>query len=66
MMLAGNDVTEQPLAVRQDLLERKVLPTLTEPVRYAIDRSMRAARATASTPATREQEPGREGQVANI
>jgi DNA ligase D-like protein (predicted ligase) len=37
MMLAGHDVTERPLAARQDLLERKVLPTLVEPVRYAGD-----------------------------
>jgi DNA ligase D-like protein (predicted ligase) len=37
MMLAGRDVTEKPLAARQDLLERKVLPTLAEPVRYTGD-----------------------------
>lgn len=37
MVLAGIDVTEKPLAARQDLLERKVLPKLAEPVRYAGD-----------------------------
>ena len=35
MMLAGQDVMNQPLTKRRQLLERKVLPRLTDPVRYA-------------------------------
>jgi DNA ligase D-like protein (predicted ligase) len=35
MMLAGRDVMREPLEVRRALLEKKVLPKLTEPVRYA-------------------------------
>jgi DNA ligase D-like protein (predicted ligase) len=35
MVLAGRDVMHEPLAVRRDLLEKKVLPRLGEPVRYA-------------------------------
>jgi DNA ligase D-like protein (predicted ligase) len=35
MMLAGQDVMNQPLTARRELLERKVLPRLTDPVRYA-------------------------------
>jgi DNA ligase D-like protein (predicted ligase) len=35
MILAGRDVMSRPLTVRRELLERKVLPTLAEPVRYA-------------------------------
>jgi bifunctional non-homologous end joining protein LigD len=35
MVLAGRDVTAEPLSVRRELLEQKVLPTLAEPVRYA-------------------------------
>jgi bifunctional non-homologous end joining protein LigD len=35
MMLAGQDVMNQPLTERRRLLERKVLPRLTDPVRYA-------------------------------
>jgi DNA ligase D-like protein (predicted ligase) len=34
MVLRGTDVTADPLARRQALLERNVLPKLTEPVRY--------------------------------
>lgn len=34
MMLAGKDVRGEPLERRRALLERKVLPTLSEPVRY--------------------------------
>jgi DNA ligase D-like protein (predicted ligase) len=34
MMLAGRDVTSEPLSARQTLLERQVLPHLSEPVRY--------------------------------
>jgi len=34
MMLAGRDVTREPLSSRQALLESKVLPHLSEPVRY--------------------------------
>jgi ATP-dependent DNA ligase len=34
MVYAGRDVTREPLTVRRKLLERKVLPTLSEPVRY--------------------------------
>jgi bifunctional non-homologous end joining protein LigD len=33
MMLAGRDLTGEPLEARRDVLERKVLPKLTEPVR---------------------------------
>jgi ATP-dependent DNA ligase len=35
MMLAGQDVMNQPLTARRELLERSVLPRLAEPVRYA-------------------------------
>ena len=35
MMLAGQDVMNQPLTTRRRLLERKVLPRLSDPVRYA-------------------------------
>jgi hypothetical protein len=35
MMLAGQDVMNQPLTARRQLLEHKVLPRLTDPVRYA-------------------------------
>jgi DNA ligase D-like protein (predicted ligase) len=34
MVLAGKDVTGEPLAQRRALLERRVLPKLSEPVRY--------------------------------
>src|SRR5580765_359279 len=34
MVLAGRDVKAQALEARRELLERKVLPKLTEPVRY--------------------------------
>ena len=34
MMLAGKDVTGEPLEQRRRMLERKVLPRLSEPVRY--------------------------------
>src|SRR4051794_18876112 len=35
MVLAGRDVMREPLATRRDLLEKKILPALCEPVRYA-------------------------------
>src|SRR5687767_3136547 len=35
MILAGRDVMHHPLAVRRELLEKKILPKLREPVRYA-------------------------------
>ena len=34
LVLAGRDLTGEPLGVRQALLEQKVLPHLSEPVRY--------------------------------
>jgi ATP-dependent DNA ligase len=34
-VLAGRDVMREPLEMRRDLLEKKVLPKLGEPVRYA-------------------------------
>ena len=34
MVLAGRDVTQEPLSARQALLEAKVLPHLADPVRY--------------------------------
>lgn len=34
MVLAGRDVMREPLEKRRELLERKVVPKLTEPVRY--------------------------------
>jgi ATP-dependent DNA ligase len=34
MVLAGKDVTSEPLEKRQALLEKKVLPKLKEPCRY--------------------------------
>ena len=35
MVLSGRDVMREPLLKRRELLEKKVLPKLTEPVRYA-------------------------------
>ena len=35
MMLAGKDVTGEPLSKRRELLEKKVLPKLAEPIRYS-------------------------------
>jgi len=35
MILAGRDVTNEPLANRRELLEKKVLPKLKEPARYS-------------------------------
>src|SRR5260221_9257300 len=35
MVLAGRDVTGEPLEARRALLEKKILPKLAEPVRYA-------------------------------
>src|SRR5688572_29694346 len=35
MILAGRDVMHEPLTVRRELLEKKILPKLREPVRYA-------------------------------
>jgi ATP-dependent DNA ligase len=35
MMLAGQDIMNHPLMERRQFLERKVLPRLTDPVRYA-------------------------------
>jgi ATP-dependent DNA ligase len=35
MVLAGRDVMREPLEKRRELLEQKVLPKLSEPVRYA-------------------------------
>jgi len=35
MVLAGRDVMREPLETRLELLERKVLPKLKEPIRYA-------------------------------
>jgi DNA ligase D-like protein (predicted ligase) len=34
MILAGRNVMREPLEVRRELLKRKVLPTLKEPIRY--------------------------------
>jgi DNA ligase D-like protein (predicted ligase) len=34
MVLAGRDVKGEPLEARRDLLERKIVPKLAEPVRY--------------------------------
>jgi ATP-dependent DNA ligase len=33
MVLAGKDIMAEPLAKRRDLLEKKVLPKLAEPIR---------------------------------
>jgi bifunctional non-homologous end joining protein LigD len=35
LVLAGRDVRHEPLTVRRELLEKKLLPKLGEPVRYA-------------------------------
>ena len=35
MVLAGRDVMREPLEKRRELLEKKVLPKLAEPVRYS-------------------------------
>jgi ATP-dependent DNA ligase len=34
MVLSGRDLTDEPLSVRRELLEKRVLPKLAEPVRY--------------------------------
>src|SRR6478735_2070400 len=59
MILAGRDVMREPLEARRELLERKILPTLGEPVRYA-------APLDASVPVLIESEKaqGLEGLVA--
>ena len=45
MVLGGRDVMREPLTVRRELLETKVLPKLAEPVRYAapLDASLRCS-----------------------
>jgi ATP-dependent DNA ligase len=48
MVLAGRDVMCEPLTVRRQLLETKVLPKLTEPVRYAATLDARLAVLTQS------------------
>src|SRR6266851_3113388 len=35
MVLAGRDVMREPLKARRALMERRILPKLREPVRYA-------------------------------
>ena len=35
IVLSGRDMSAEPLTARRELLERKVLPTLADPVRYA-------------------------------
>ena len=35
LVLAGRDVMAEPLTVRRELLQKKVLPKLREPIRYA-------------------------------
>jgi len=35
MVLAGHDLTHEPLHTRREMLEKKVLPKLAEPVRYS-------------------------------
>ena len=35
LVLAGRDVMREPLEIRRHLLEKKILPRLSEPVRYA-------------------------------
>jgi bifunctional non-homologous end joining protein LigD len=37
LVLAGRDVRSQPLAARRELLRTKVLPKLSEPIRYSPD-----------------------------
>jgi DNA ligase D-like protein (predicted ligase) len=37
LIVAGRDVRREPLEVRRDLLERRILPKLAEPVRYLGD-----------------------------
>ena len=37
MVLAGRDLTREPLELRRQLLEEKVIPKLAEPVRYAAE-----------------------------
>lgn len=34
LVLAGKDVIQEPLEKRLDLLQKRVLPTLPEPIRY--------------------------------
>ena len=43
MVLNGRDVTAEPLSKRRELLEKKILPKLKEPIRYAapLDASLR-------------------------
>ena len=35
LVLAGRDVMSEPLSVRRELVEKKILPKLREPIRYA-------------------------------
>ncbi|MEO7273732.1 MAG: hypothetical protein ABIX28_18345 [Vicinamibacterales bacterium] len=59
LILNGRDVRNEPLSARCDLLERKVLPTLTEPARYLGDLDASLADLVASVKAQ-----GFEGLVA--
>ena len=60
MILAGRDLRGEPLHIRRGLLERKVLPKLTEPVRYLGSLEARLPDLIASVKAE-----GLEGLVAN-
>ena len=59
MVLSGRDLTREPLEKRRELLEKKVLPKLSEPVRYAA-----ALDATLSVLVRSVKEQGFEGLVA--
>ncbi|GAC1434233.1 MAG: hypothetical protein NVS1B11_17710 [Terriglobales bacterium] len=37
MVLAGRDVMREPLEVRRELLEKRVLPKLDDPIRYSVE-----------------------------
>lgn len=51
MILSGRDLTREPLEKRREILERSVLPHLTEPVRYAEQLDARLADLIASVKA---------------
>jgi DNA ligase D-like protein (predicted ligase) len=59
LVLGGRDVTGEPLSVRRKMLEKRVLPRLTEPIRYSSELQAKLADLVASV-----KKQGLEGLVA--
>jgi hypothetical protein len=58
MMLSGKDVMAEPLMRRRELLERKTLTKLAEPVRYSPELKARLSDLIDSVKATRIRRSG--------